>query len=281
MRILLLSDIHSNLEALEACLAAAPPNDLVINLGDIVGYGASPNEVTDRSRAMGTVFVRGNHDKACTGVTSLEFFNPVAALAALWTQQTLTPENHAWLRDLPPGPVPIPGPEAKPKEASTGKNTEDDADKDKSASDTGPLQPVFCVHGSPLDEDEYIISLRDALDILMRSNIRITFFGHTHVQGGFALDKETGGAALKPAYVTTDDAESLDLTLEPQTKYLINPGSVGQPRDGDWRAAFALYETVKSVVTYYRVPYDVKSTQERILKARLPERLATRLTEGR
>ena len=270
MRILLLSDIHANIEALEACVAAAPPYDSAINLGDIVGYGASPNEVTERSRALGSLFVRGNHDKACTGITSLEYFNPVASLAAVWTQQTLTPDNYAWLRDLPAGPLPIPQPES-PR----------DANKDKNAPDTGPLAPVYCVHGSPLDEDEYIITLQDALDILMRSNIHLTFFGHTHIQGGFALGKKDGGVVLRPEYATSDEFEQLDLPLDAQTKYLINPGSVGQPRDGDWRGACAIYDTAGPVVTYFRVPYDVKSAQERILKARLPERLAVRLADGR
>ena len=93
MRILLLSDIHANLEALDACLANAPTFDLVVNLGDIVGYGASPNEVTDRSRKLGTIFVRGNHDKAATGIMELDDFNPMAAAAAIWTRNALTP---AW-----------------------------------------------------------------------------------------------------------------------------------------------------------------------------------------
>ena len=104
MRILLLSDIHANLEALEAALAAAPPFDAVVNLGDIVGYGASPNEVAERSRALGKVFVRGNHDKAATGVMNFDDFNPMAAAAAIWTRDQLTPENLEWLRGLPQGP---------------------------------------------------------------------------------------------------------------------------------------------------------------------------------
>ena len=98
MRILLLSDIHANLEALEACLAAAPSFDSVVNLGDIVGYGASPNEVTKRARELGGIFVRGNHDKAATGVMELDDFNPMAAAAAIWTRNELTPENLEWLR---------------------------------------------------------------------------------------------------------------------------------------------------------------------------------------
>ena len=108
MQVLLLSDIHSNLEALEACLAAAPAHDMVFNLGDIVGYGANPNEVIERSRALGNHFVRGNHDKAAAGLMDLDDFNPIAGMAAQWTQKHLTSENLEWLRSLPSGPVQLP-----------------------------------------------------------------------------------------------------------------------------------------------------------------------------
>jgi predicted phosphodiesterase len=148
VRILLLSDIHANLEALDACLAAAPSFDVIVNLGDIVGYGASPNEVTNRSRELGKVFVRGNHDKAATGVMNLEDFNPMAATAALWTRNALTPENLEWLRALPHGPVSLPG-----------------------------FPAVQLVHGSPNDEDEYVVSLGDALAPLITLTMPLTFFG--------------------------------------------------------------------------------------------------------
>lgn len=266
MRILLLSDIHANIEALEACLAAAPPHDRVANLGDIVGYGGSPNEVTARSRQLGSLFVRGNHDKACTGLEGLEYFNPIAAWAATWTQQNLTPENYEWLRSLPTGPVTLEGAQSPAAHAENG---------DLLAA------PVYAVHGSPSDEDEYIISVQDALDVLMRSSTRLTFFGHTHVQGGFSLDARRGGLVLSPMYVTPNDAEQLVFPLEPTTKYLINPGSVGQPRDGDWRAGFALFDTEAYAVTFYRVPYDVDAAQRHIYDAHLPDRLALRLKEGR
>src|ERR1700746_1978725 len=101
MRILLLSDIHSNLEALEASLAAAPPHDSIINLGDIVGYGASPNEVTAKTRTLGGAFVRGNHDKVVAGLDNVETFNPMAGMAALWNRAHLTEENLQWLHALP------------------------------------------------------------------------------------------------------------------------------------------------------------------------------------
>ena len=251
MRILVLSDIHANLEALDACLAAAPAFDSVVNLGDIVGYGASPNEVADKSRELGKVFVRGNHDKAATGVMDLADFNPMAAAAALWTRNELTPENFDWLSHLPHGPVSLP-----------------------------QFPQVQLVHGSPNDEDEYVVSLGDALAPLIALNVPLTFFGHTHLQGGFFAN---GAAAdgFRPEYRTVGQAESMPLQLKTSTRYLINPGSVGQPRDGDWRAAFALFDTNAQVVHFHRTPYNLKSAQDRIFAANLPPRLATRLAAGR
>ena len=251
MRILLLSDIHANLEGLEACLAAAPSFDLVANLGDIVGYGASPNEVVERSRALGKIFVRGNHDKAATGQIDLEDFNPMAASSAIWTRDQLTPDHHQWLRSLPQGPLALEGfPEAN------------------------------LVHGSPGDEDAYIVSVGDALVPLLALTTPLTFFGHTHLQGGFFANGSSADG-FRPEYRTVGQAESVSLQLRPATRYMINPGSVGQPRDGDWRAAFALFDTDAQIVHFHRVPYNLKAAQERILSANLPTRFATRLAAGR
>jgi len=253
VRILFISDIHANQEALEACLAAAPAHDRVVNLGDIVGYGANPNEATEQSRRLGNMFVRGNHDKACTGLVGLDEFNPVAALAATWTRQTLTPENLEWLRAMPQGPLPLDG-----------------------------VEGAECVHGSPLDEDEYLIVIRDAYEPLMRTPASLTFFGHTHIQGGFSVvTAEDRWETIRPLYRFKSQAEWFDFPLQKTTKYLINPGSVGQPRDGDARAAFALFDVEAYKVAFHRVPYDLKQTQEKIYAAKLPERLATRLAEGR
>lgn len=262
MRILLLSDIHSNFEGLQACLEAVPDRDKIVNLGDIVGYGGSPNEVTDLSRQTGVLFVRGNHDKACAGVTGVEDFNPIAGLAALWTRQVLRPENFEWLRVLPQGPIDL-----NPLWGDDGKGVDQ-------------FGKFELVHGSPLDEDEYIIVIRDAYEPLIQTQAAITFFGHTHIQGGFCMRGDEW-ETLRPVYRNKRIVESCDIALAPQTKYLINPGSVGQPRDGDWRAACALLDTKDGRVTFYRVPYDVEKAQRHILDAKLPERLATRLAEGR
>ncbi len=251
MRILLLSDIHANLEALEACLAAAPSFDLVVNLGDVVGYGASPNEVVDRSRSLGKIFVRGNHDKAATGLLDLEDFNPLAAAAAVWTRDQLTPPHYEWLHALPQGPLPLEG-----------------------------FPQVQLVHGSPADEDAYIVSLGDALVPLIALTTPLTFFGHTHLQGGFFANGDSADG-FRPEYRTVGQAESVPLQLKPATRYMINPGSVGQPRDGDWRAAFALFDTEAQIVHFLRAPYNLKAAQDRIFAANLPPRLATRLAAGR
>lgn len=250
MRILLLSDIHSNLEALEACLASAPEHDIVVNLGDIVGYGAAPNEVVERVRALGKYFVRGNHDKAAAGLMDLTDFNPIAGMAALWTREHLTPENLEWLRQLPQGPLLIPD-----------------------------VSDVQFVHGSAADEDEYVVTTDDALESLLQSPIPLTFFGHSHVQGAFA--STPGQDALRPIYASVGRPESADWPLRKGTHYLINPGSVGQPRDGDWRAAFAIFDSETYKVTFYRIPYNLKLAQDRIVEAHLPPRLATRLASGR
>jgi diadenosine tetraphosphatase ApaH/serine/threonine PP2A family protein phosphatase len=251
LRILILSDIHANLEALEACLEAAPPYDRVFNLGDIVGYGANPNEAVDRARALGSVFVRGNHDKACSGLMNLQDFNPVAGLAATWTRNRLSPENLAFLRELPAGPV-------------------------------MPVENLHCVHGSPRDEDEYVFLAREAYSILAHVPVPVTFFGHTHVQGAYWIDdvKDTEGV-VDPKYSSPKGRQQSPMAIEKTAAYLINPGSVGQPRDGDPRAAFALYDTDAASVTFHRVPYDIERAQKKILAAGLPDRLASRLAEGR
>jgi diadenosine tetraphosphatase ApaH/serine/threonine PP2A family protein phosphatase len=250
LRLLILSDIHANLEALEACLDAAPEYDLVYNLGDIVGYGANPNEVTTRSRELGSIFVRGNHDKACSGLSDLSDFNPIAGLAALWTREKLTDDHLQFLRALPEGPI-------------------------------SPIKNVQLVHGSPRDEDEYILMTSDAYMILAQVSVPLTFFGHTHVQRCSLLEKNGEGKTFAPNYKSTQGKQTATLEVKQHTKYLVNPGSVGQPRDNDPRAAFLLYDTETGIITFYRVPYDIARAQEKIFSAGLPERLAFRLEEGR
>jgi diadenosine tetraphosphatase ApaH/serine/threonine PP2A family protein phosphatase len=224
---------------------------MVVNLGDIVGYSASPNEVTARARELGGTFVRGNHDKVVTGLESVESFNPIAGLAALWNRDHLSSEHLDWLRELPKGPVAI-----------------------------LELPGIQFVHGAPDDEDRYVVTIADAVPSLASSEASVIFFGHTHIQGIFSL--HSGEAeAVNPDYPSIAKMETWDFQLETGTTYMINPGSVGQPRDGDWRVGFAVYDNDKRIVTFYRVPYDVRGAQERIMAANLPPRLATRLAAGR
>jgi diadenosine tetraphosphatase ApaH/serine/threonine PP2A family protein phosphatase len=257
MRALVLSDIHANLEALEAVLdAAAGQWDVVWNLGDIVGYGANPNEVLALIRPLGGLTVRGNHDRVCSGISSAANFNPAARTAAQWTLQRLTADNLLWLRTLPQGPVqPEPSPDGHVE------------------------SPVMLAHGSPLNEDEYILNVRDAWAPLQQMTTALAFVGHTHVQGGFQ-QREHAWEEIRPKY-RGRGREAWTLTIDPGTRQLINPGSVGQPRDHDSRAAFAIYDSETCPVTYHRVPYDVAGAQRHILEAGLPERLAQRLGEGR
>ena len=250
VRFLLLSDIHSNLDALEACVAAAGSFDAVANLGDIVGYGACPNQVIERSRQLGHLFVRGNHDKACAGLMDVRGFNYIAAAAVVWTHHELSADNLQWLKALPQGPLPL-----------------------------APLADAQVAHGSPRDEDEYLLVSDHAAVSAVTSEVPITFFGHTHMQGGFIVD-DSQETTFRPEFAEGDVAR-YEFPLDRQGKYLINPGSVGQPRDGDPRAAFAVYDSDTRIVEFYRARYDVEKAQQRIRQAGLPDRLADRLSMGR
>jgi len=246
VRYLILSDIHSNWEALERVLEAASQDgyDQVVCCGDVVGYGGDPNAATDWTRANVKAIVRGNHDKACVGLDDLEWFNPAARASAIWTQATLTPENLEYLKKLPRGPLPV--------------------------------RDFQILHGSPLDEDEYLVAASEVSMLTGYLDERISFFGHTHVQGGFWLHR-TGVKRLSPLG-RMDDRD--DLQLDEDSFYLINPGSVGQPRDGDPRAAWAYYEPESRLVVYRRVAYDVAGAQQKIRAAGLPDVLARRLEIG-
>jgi diadenosine tetraphosphatase ApaH/serine/threonine PP2A family protein phosphatase len=255
MRALIISDIHGNLHALDAVLAASCGLgcDAVWNLGDMVGYGARPNEVLGVLRSLVAVHVRGNHDRVCCGLTSPQGFNPIAAEAAIWTKAELTPDNLEWLRACRMGPL-------FPAGQAAGR--------------------AMCAHGSPLHEDHYIVSMRDAWVPLQRMSTEITFFGHTHVQGSFS-QREIDWEEHRPMYAEREGLVQQTISVPKGSRHLINPGSVGQPRDHDWRAAFAIYDEPAESVTFYRVPYDVQAAQEAIRAAKLPERLAARLTTGR
>jgi predicted phosphodiesterase len=247
MRYLILTDIHANLTALETALEAATGRwDKVVCLGDIVGYGPDPNEVVDRIRELGAITIRGNHDKAGSGLANADDFNPVARAVALWTREKLRPENREWLEQLPSGPLTV--------------------------------DEFTIVHGAFRDEDEYVFAPAQALDSLLDAPAHVTFFGHTHLQGGFTLhDDKVGVLHFKP---TTGNLFA-SLTLEDDTTYLLNPGSIGQPRDGDPRAAFVIADLPNHTVEFWRVSYDIESVQKRMSAGDLPEPLILRLAFGR
>ncbi|HEV2200713.1 MAG TPA: metallophosphoesterase family protein [Bryobacteraceae bacterium] len=239
MPYLILSDIHGNLEALEAVLADAEGYyDRVLCLGDLVGYGADPNAVVAWARENVAAIVRGNHDRVCIGLEPVDTYNAAAQASAHWTQAELTPAHRDYLERLPRGPLPYHG--------------------------------VDLVHGSPADEDEYLLSVIQVPGLQPFLERQVTFFGHTHIQGGFLMARR-GTRVLMP---------SVALTIEPDYFYLVNPGSVGQPRDRDPRAAYALYSPVERTVEFRRAAYDANRAAAKIRAAGLPEFLAARLQEG-
>jgi predicted phosphodiesterase len=247
MRILILSDLHANKTALEAALKAAAGRwEMAVCLGDVVGYGPDPTYVTSKIRQLSTHTIRGNHDKAVAGLMSTDDFNPVAKAAVDWTRAQLSSENLQWLASLPQGPLTTDG--------------------------------IVLVHGAFEDEDEYVFTPAQALEGLLDSTTDITFFGHTHHQGGFAYrDSNLEVLQIHPRSTETFAA----LRVEPGRRYLLNPGSIGQPRDGDARAAFAIADLNHRTVEFWRVPYDIAEVQKRMRAAHLPEPLIQRLVVGR
>jgi|SRR5579871_5521071 len=264
MPYLILSDIHANWEGLEASLAAVEGRyDSILCLGDIVGYGAEPNRCVEwvRANCKPGCVVRGNHDKVCCGLDPGEDFNATALRAARWTQEQLTPDNLEYLSNLPIGPAQI---------EIAGQNLS-----------------FQLVHGSPIDEDEYLVNGTDAGMAFEHVIHSVTFFGHTHVQGGFianppAHDWWGHGSGARVIRMKNSAGISMNaMLIDENEKYLLNPGSVGQPRDGDNRAGLAIFTPEMGELFYYRIPYDISAAQSRIVAAGLPEVLATRLQFGR
>jgi diadenosine tetraphosphatase ApaH/serine/threonine PP2A family protein phosphatase len=247
MRYLVLTDIHANLEALEACIADAGARgfDRALVLGDLVGYGADPNAVIDCIQRLNPLaIVRGNHDKVACGLEQAEGFNSVARSAAHWTFDLLTPAHRQWLALLPAGPHNV-----------------DDL--------------VQICHGSPYDEDAYIFDDLDALRALKVSERPLCLFGHTHYPATFELSADAFDSVGPSA------AAESRLVLVDAAKYLVNPGSVGQPRDGDPRAAYAIVDVQQRCVEMFRLSYAVEEAQAKVVKAGLPDVLAQRLGMGR
>jgi len=238
MRVAVLSDIHGNLHALEAVLGAASADE-VWCLGDVVGYGARPNECCELVRARAAVCLAGNHDLVVVGTLGLEEFSHDAADAAGWSREHLTEENRAWLAGLP---------------------------------STAERDGVLLVHASPRDPVwEYVLSNDVALASLEATEAPLVLVGHSHV----ALDLRLADGRLSGGVAEG----GTEIELDPG-RWLLNPGSVGQPRDGDPRAAWLLLDLDARRATFERVEYDIAATQAEIREAGLPELLALRLASG-
>lgn len=242
MRYAVISDIHSNLEALTAFLEEIKKLkiDKIVCLGDIVGYNANPNECIELLKANNAVCVMGNHDSRAAGLEEPDDFNYHAAAAIYWTRKALTPENKDFLASLPRMVL---------------------VDK-----------KFLAVHGWINDTDSYVLGMRDAKKnflLLKEKKTGLCFFGHTHVPVAYA--EKQGEVHPVPGPV---------LKVSVEESYLVNPGSIGQPRDRDPRASFIVYDTRKSQISYNRIEYDIHSTAGKIIAAGLPERLAERLKLG-
>jgi diadenosine tetraphosphatase ApaH/serine/threonine PP2A family protein phosphatase len=245
---LLLSDIHANLEALEAVLDAdgtLPPPDAVLVLGDLVGYGPDPAAVIHRIRQLAgpLLVIRGNHDRVVAGIDSGVGFNEDARSAARWSREAMSPDDQSWLAMLPRGPLALTGGEV-------------------------------AAHGSPLDEDQYLYSAGDIRQAFGSVPAPVIFCGHTHQPLAAVLEEGrcTVRLLLRPKE---------ELVRRPGQRLLFNPGSVGQPRDGDPRAAFARYDSESGRITFLRVAYDYRPTVRRMREAGLPDFLSRRLAAGR
>ena len=242
MSIVILSDIHSNLESFQAVLkdCSREEVDRFSFLGDIVGYGADPDPCIETLRGLTSHIVAGNHDWAVAGSTETDYFNPAAQTAVFWTAGTISASNASFLTALPLT-ISLPG--------------------------------MLLVHATPYQPEtwDYIYSLSEASRSFTCFDQQICFTGHSHTPISFVQDEEGTVSVLT----------GTTFTLHDSCRYLINVGSVGQPRDGDPRAAYGIYNPENASFVLKRVPYDIKRTQEKIRAAGLPTFLASRLAAGR
>ncbi|PQV64497.1 putative phosphodiesterase [Abditibacterium utsteinense] len=250
MKFLIVSDAHGNRFGLEAVLNCGRDFDEIICLGDVVGYGAHPNQCCEILRARGAICLSGNHDAAALGKIGIEWFNPIASAAILWTREQLSSENRAWL-------------------------------------DTLPGERVFenwnfqIVHASLRQSwEEYITDANIALATLTRLSQPLCFFGHTHVAASFSLvnDPAQWRNYVSVGWETWPDGGEIELSRNELN--LVNPGSCGQPRDGNPLAKGAIFNSETQKIEIFCVEYDIEAARSAILEAGLPSRLGDRLRIG-
>ena len=244
MRYLILSDIHSNIDAFNSVMSffKRKKYNKILFLGDLVGYGAAPNQVVEKFKMLrNKKYVRGNHDKVCAGLELGAHFNDKAKKAADWTFSKLSKTNLNYLKRMPKGPLKV-------------------------------SEEILIAHGSPINEDYYIFSDFDAYQVFMNTSNFITFIGHTHLPILYEFD----GTNIKTVKMEHKGVYQLD----PKKRYIVNPGSVGQPRDRDYRASAVIFDNNAYKIYNYRIEYNVKKAFDRILKAKLPVHLAIRLGYG-
>jgi predicted phosphodiesterase len=241
MRFAIISDIHANLEALDAVLADARDSKCTefVCLGDVVGYNANPHECVERVREMNCPTVKGNHDEQASLVESSRGFNEMAEAAIQWTRDHLTNEDKQWLRDL------------------------------KLQREVRDFTIVHATLDAP-EQWDYVFNNLDAAASFTFQQTTVCFFGHTHVPMAF-IHGEDG--------VRRQQFDKL--RIDPGKKYFLNVGSVGQPRDGDWHAAYCIYDVESNVIEQRRLKYDLATAQKKIIDAGLPRLLAERLGIGR
>lgn len=242
MRYAIFSDVHSNLEAFQSVLQEIEKKYIgrQLFLGDIIGYGANPNESVNILKGVADIIVAGNHDFAAVDMTDINYFNPYAREAVLWTKNILMPEYRDFIKTLKINTV---------------------------------VDNMTLAHSSPKEPEKwhYILNILDAMDNLKYFDTTLCFIGHSHIP--FVIEKSAGGKIniLKDKIISIKDT----------SKYIINAGSVGQPRDGNPDASFAIYDSANATVEFMRVPYDILSCQEKMKREGLPDYLINRLTYGR
>jgi predicted phosphodiesterase len=244
MKYLIFSDIHSNFEAFEALLLCTPVKeaDKHLFLGDLVGYGANPNQTINLFKEIENIYsIRGNHDKVIANLESSSLFNPVAAFSAEWSKLQISEDNQVFLKQLKKGPEVVD-------------------------------HFITICHGSTFDEDYYVFSMFEAVESFKFMETSIGFFGHTHFPVVYLLRNEK--IDIVPL------TQETKIKLDPNTRYLVNPGSIGQPRDKNPNPSYIIFDSNKKELHFKRFTYNIKETQRKIREAGLPEILASRLESG-